>query len=156
MRLAIFGCLLLALGTRAADEVVRLPAYPVRENIVLLPPEPWRYARLGEFEILSNAPDAATEQTAARLWRFQALFHDLFPPVKNLPPLPVALLLCGAQGKFNQLIRDGAAPVAGPNTGRGTFLAADAALLADAARAFPRDQSLTQAAARVKGRAAAR
>ncbi len=84
-------------------EVVRLPSYSVNEALIVTPPEPWRHGQLGEFELLSNASDAATTSFAQKLFRFQAVFRELFPAAKAQPPLPITVILCGAGDKFATL-----------------------------------------------------
>ncbi len=104
-------------------EIVKLPAYSVSESLIVQPPEPWRYARMGDFEFFSNGSDAATTRLAARLYRFQSLFRELFPLAKSLPALPVTIVLCGAGDKFSTLT-----PAQGPanaNTASASFFAAD-------------------------------
>lgn len=108
----------------APADVVRLPSYSVNEALIVTPPEPWRYAQLGEFEILSNAADAATTRYAEKLFRFQAVFRELFPAAKAQPPLPLTIILCGAGDKFAALAPAGHR--AGPSTASASTLGADA------------------------------
>lgn len=90
-------------ATTPHAEVVRLPSYAVNEALIVTPPEPWRHGQLGEFELLSNASDAATTRYAQKLFRFQAVFRELFPLAKVQPTLPLTVILCGAGDKFATL-----------------------------------------------------
>jgi hypothetical protein len=105
-------------------DVVRLPSYSVNEAIIAVPPEPWRHGQIGEFELLSNASDAATTGFAQKLFRFQAVFRELFPAAKTQPALLITVILCGAGNKFATLTPVGLR--ASSSTGIASTIAGDA------------------------------
>ena len=120
----VLGANLRAQTPAPPADVVRLPSYSVNEALIVTPPEPWRYGRLGEFEVLSNASDAATARFAEKLFRFQAVFRELFPVAKAQPPLPLTVILCGAGDKFATLTPAGLR--ASASTGIASTFAGDA------------------------------
>jgi hypothetical protein len=121
----VFGARMIAQPASAPEttgEIIKLPAYPVRGDITLRKPEAWKHAQLGDFEVLSQASEKATKEFTTSFWRFQAVFQDLFPLVKNLPQLPLTLVLCSSHDKFDELVRNASTGT----TGRSSYFATDA------------------------------
>ena len=81
-------------------ETVKLPTFQVNESPDLPPPESWRYARVGNFEVLSNASDRATRNLLADFAMFTRAMSLVWPaPAK--PLAASTLILCGKGGKFD-------------------------------------------------------
>ncbi|HEY0865630.1 MAG TPA: hypothetical protein VGD97_16105 [Lacunisphaera sp.] len=81
-------------------ETVKLPTFQVNESPDLPPPESWRYARVGNFEVLSNASDRATRGLLADFGMFTRAMALVWPaPAK--PLAASTLILCGKGGKFD-------------------------------------------------------
>ncbi len=84
----------------AGSETVKLPTFQVNESPDLPPPESWRYARVGNFEVLSNASDRATRSLLAEFGMFTRAMSLVWPaPAK--PLAAATLILCGKGGKFD-------------------------------------------------------
>jgi len=82
------------------SETVKLPTFQVNESPDLPPPESWRYARVGNFEVLSNASDRATRSLLADFSMFTRAMSLVWPaPAK--PLAASTLILCGKGGKFD-------------------------------------------------------
>lgn len=81
-------------------ETVKLPTFQVTESPDLPPPESWRYARVGNFEVLSNASDRTTRSLLADFGMFTRAMALVWPaPAK--PLASATLILCGKGGKFD-------------------------------------------------------
>jgi len=61
------------------SETVKLPTFQVNESPDLPPPESWRYARVGNFEVLSNASDRATRNLLADFAMFTRAMSLVWP-----------------------------------------------------------------------------
>lgn len=82
------------------SDTVKLPTFQVVESPDLPPPESWRYARVGNFEVLSNASDRATRSLLADFAMFTRAMSLVWPsPAK--PLASATLILCGKGGKFD-------------------------------------------------------
>jgi hypothetical protein len=109
-RLALAAGLPLLLGvglasgadeTVAPDRVIELPKFTVTDSRILPPPEPWRYARLEGFEVLSNASDREAARLLRQFLRFHQALVTAWPPAEFPSAVPTALILCGQGGKFD-------------------------------------------------------
>jgi hypothetical protein len=96
----------LCLSGRAAaadsptDPVLVLPNMKVTTTSDLPPPESWRYAKVGNFEVLSNAFDKGTRDLLADFAKFtQAM--TLVWPAPTTPLASSTIILCGKGGKFD-------------------------------------------------------
>jgi hypothetical protein len=79
---------------------LKLPDFKVTDSPDLPPPEAWRYARIGSFEVLSNASDRATRNLLADFAKFTQAIALVWPaPIK--PLAASTLILCGKGGKFD-------------------------------------------------------
>jgi hypothetical protein len=107
--------------TSVVDPAIKLPPYPVRGDMVPRPRESWRHAQIGEFEVLSSLGEKQTTEFATGLWKFQDLFRESFPLVKNFQQLPITLVICGSHGKFDELVPEARTAT----TARGSYFAAD-------------------------------
>ncbi len=84
----------------ANDDVLKLPDLKVTSSADLPPPESWRYTRVGNFEVLSNASESSTKSLLADFAKFtQAM--ALVWPVPTKPLAGSTLILCGKGGKFD-------------------------------------------------------
>jgi len=91
----------------ATDPAIKLPDLQVTTSAGLPPPESWRYARVGDFEVLSNASDRTTRSLLADFAKFTRAMSLVWP----LPLKPLAsstLILCGGRGQFDAFPPDGA------------------------------------------------
>lgn len=131
VRLSCLGsALTLAIAVRAASPAasvqstvrtegatVELPTFTVTvtDSAVLPEPEAWRYTRIGDFDVISNAADRNTR-------RLLADFHTFLRTVRLIWPVPAkplagtSLILSGRLGKFDAFLPagprpDGLAPV---------------------------------------------
>lgn len=96
---AAFGS---AAGPTVADnqETIVLPDLKVTTSAALPPLESWRYARVGQFDVLSNASDRATRSLLADFAKFtQAL--TLVWPAPARPLAASTIILCGRGGQFD-------------------------------------------------------
>jgi len=92
---------------KSADPVMVLPDMKVTTTTDLPPPESWRYARVGHFEVLSNATDKATRDLLADFAKFtQAM--TLVWPASPTPLASSTIILCGRGGKFDAFAPVGA------------------------------------------------
>lgn len=90
----------LAQNQPPGSETVKLPTFQVNESPDLPPPESWRHARVGNFEVLSNASDRATRNLLADFAMFTRAMSLVWPaPAK--PLAASTLILCGKGGKFD-------------------------------------------------------
>jgi hypothetical protein len=105
--LALAGCLSAAQPEAVpAGPIIELPKFVVTDTRELPPPEPWRYATIPGFEILTNASDRATQ----RLMRDFDLFRQALGyvwPQPGRPPHTTSLILCGRRNKFDSFIPAG-------------------------------------------------
>ena len=99
-------------SVRAADQLkvegktVELPDFNVTDSRLLPEPAPWRYGRVGNFEVLSSASERATRKLLADFGRFQRALTLLWPaPLRS--NAGSALLLCARPGEFATLLPPG-------------------------------------------------
>jgi hypothetical protein len=84
----------------AGSETVHLPAFTVTDSPSLPPPESWRYARVGNFEVISSASERVTRRIVADFGIFTQAMALVWPaPAK--PHATSTLILCGRNGKFD-------------------------------------------------------
>ena len=86
--------------TKTPDPVLVLPNMKVTTTSNLPPPESWRYTKVGNFEVLSNASDKVTRDLLADF----AKFTQAMTLVWSAPTTPLAsstIILCGKGGKFD-------------------------------------------------------
>lgn len=84
----------------AGSETLRLPDLKVVDSPSLPPPESWRYARVGNFEVLSSASERITRRLVADFGMFTQAMALVWPaPAK--PLATSTLILCGRNGKFD-------------------------------------------------------
>lgn len=82
------------------SETLRLPDMKVVDSPDLPKPESWRYARVGNFEVLSSASETATRKLLADFGMFTRAMALVWPvPVK--PMTTSTIILCGRNGKFD-------------------------------------------------------
>jgi hypothetical protein len=89
--------------TPASDEVVVLPALNIKATQDLSPPEPWSYARVTGFDVLSSASDRETR----RLLRDFEIFRlalSIAWPVPQREVSGAVLILCGRDNRFGQFL----------------------------------------------------
>jgi len=85
------------------ENAVELPTVTITDSKILPLPEAWRYAKYDGFEILSNASDHETRQLLRDFVVFrQAL--SLAWPIESRESLPVTLILCGKENKFDDFV----------------------------------------------------
>jgi hypothetical protein len=97
---------LAAAESAALQEVVRLPEFRVFETRPLPARETWDYVRVGNIEILSNAPSRTTRQFARDLMRFQSMLQTVAPTMLIRAEHPVMVILCGKDGQYDRFIRE--------------------------------------------------
>jgi hypothetical protein len=90
----------------AAERPIELPKFVVTDSRELPPPESWRYATMPGFEILSNAPDKATQRLIRDFSMFRQALGYVWK-VPDAPSRPTALIICGRGAKFDAFIPDG-------------------------------------------------
>lgn len=90
----------------AAERPIELPKFVVTDSRELPPPESWRYATMPGFEILSNAPDKATQRLLRDFTMFRQALGYVWK-VPDLPSRPTALIICGRGAKFDAFIPAG-------------------------------------------------
>lgn len=95
-----------AAESAALQEVVRLPEFQVFETRPLPPREAWDYLRVGNVEILSNAPAGTTREFARDLGRFQAMLAVVAPTMLIRAEQPVMVVLCGKGGHYQRFIAE--------------------------------------------------
>jgi len=109
LALAVAG--LFAPVLRAADEapvsdkVIELPKFIVTDSRILPDPESWRYARIADFEILTNASDKATQ----RLIRDFEMFRFALSQIWRLPEeshTPSTMILCARDKRFESFLSE--------------------------------------------------
>jgi len=86
--------------TTAEGPVVELEKFVVTDNRELPPPESWRYGAVAGFEILSNAPDPATQRLLKDFDEFRQALSYAWP----IPPdstQTTSLIITGRGGKFD-------------------------------------------------------
>lgn len=85
------------------DEVIALPEFRVVSERPLPPPESWSYVQLGNFEVLSSAPERVTREFVGNLRDFQIILGNISHHMLIRAELPVMVILCGKPGQFQQL-----------------------------------------------------
>ncbi len=86
--------------------VVRLPEFQVFETRPLPTREAWDYVKVGNVEILSNAPAGTTRDFARDLGRFQAMLQVVAPAMLIRAEQPVMVVLCGKGGHYERFIAE--------------------------------------------------
>ena len=66
--------------------------------------EAWDYLKVGNVEILSNAPEGTTRNFARDLGRFQAMLQVVSPAMLIRAERPVMVVLCGKGGNYQRFI----------------------------------------------------
>jgi hypothetical protein len=84
------------------EKPVELPTYTVVDKRDLPPPEPWSYARIPGFEVLSNASDKSTKRLLQDFGRFYVALSLVWPGVQRPSATPAALIICGRGAKFDK------------------------------------------------------
>ncbi len=147
------GSLFAADPLKVEGKTVELPEFNVTDSRLLPEAPPWRYGRVGDFEVLSSASERVTRKLLADFGRFQRALTLLWPA----PPRPnagSALILCGRAGEFATLLPPGTDPKNSPLPSRLlkdrelTFIAADLAAerssVLDAAGALANDAAFVE------------
>ena len=109
----LLGCCLLGVAHPAggADNpgpLVVLPSVVVSDSMRLPEPEAWRYGRIADFEILSDAADATTHRIMRDLLEFRQAVSVAWPAIQpraDAAP-PIYLILCGRKDMFLQFVAD--------------------------------------------------
>lgn len=124
VRLAAFAATpLLALAAPSAlDNVIALPEFKVFDDRPLPAPEKWDYARVGNFEILSNTSPRVTKQFVKDLTDFQIILGIIAPSMLIRAEQPVMVVLCGRDNAFEKFE---VKPMIRSTRGRGTSLVRD-------------------------------
>jgi hypothetical protein len=81
-------------------ETVNLPVFTVTDSPDLPRPESWRYARVGNFEVLSSASERATRKLMADFGMFTRAISLVWPAPQK-PMTTATIILCGRNGKFD-------------------------------------------------------
>ena len=95
-----------AVKSSPLDDVVALPEFSVVSQRPLPPRENWSYVKLGNFEVLSSAPDRVTKAFVKDLRDFQIVLSSISRHMLIRAELPVMVVLCGKGGQFPQLAGD--------------------------------------------------
>jgi hypothetical protein len=89
----------------AAGGVVELPKFEVTDSRILPPPEPWRYAAIPGFEILSNVSVARTKAFVRDFLLLEDALTVLMPAFgQGDISVPVSLILCGGASGFDRFV----------------------------------------------------
>src|SRR4051812_2940594 len=89
------------------SDTLKLPDFKVTDSAQLPPPESWRYGRVGNFEVISNASESYTRKLLADFGMFTRAMTLVWPaPVK--PMTTSTIILCGRNGKFDSFAPAGA------------------------------------------------
>jgi hypothetical protein len=91
----------------SGSETLKLPDFKVTDSPDLPRPESWRYARIGNFEVLSSVPERATRKLLADFATFAHAMSLVWPAPVN-PVAASTLILCGNDGRFDQFAPPGA------------------------------------------------
>ncbi len=86
----------------ALDEVISLPEFKVFEDRHLPEREKWDYARVGNFEILSNTSARTTKRFAKDLSEFQIVLGIVAPTMLIKAEQPVMVVLCAKNRQFER------------------------------------------------------
>jgi hypothetical protein len=103
-RILIAACCAAALASAAekppAGGVVELPAFEVKDSRVLPQPEPWKYAEIPGFEVLSRISERETKRFMRDFLLLQEVIEVIMPGLtRGQVAVPTALILCGSRGK---------------------------------------------------------
>jgi hypothetical protein len=83
------------------SETLKLPDFKVTDSPDLPRPESWRYAKIGNFEVLTSAPERETRKLLADFAMFTQAMSLVWPaPLK--PVTSSTLILCGKDGRFDK------------------------------------------------------
>ena len=104
LRFLIPACLAAALAsaaeTPAPGGVVELPVFEVKDSRVLPQPEPWKYAEIPGFEVLSRISERETKRFMRDFLLLQEVIEVIMPGLtRGQVAVPTALILCGSRGK---------------------------------------------------------
>ncbi|MCX6953942.1 MAG: hypothetical protein NTV51_17480, partial [Verrucomicrobia bacterium] len=99
------------------DQVITLPEFQVFENRPLPLREKWSYAKVGNFEILSNTSERTTKRFAKDLSEFQIVLGIIAPEMLIKAEQPVMVVLCGKNSQFERFqVKSVIAPTRGQVT----------------------------------------
>ena len=76
----------LASGADIPGPIVVLPPVVVTDSMHLPKPEAWRYGRVADFEVLSNASDATTHRMVRDLLKFQQAVSVVWKGMQHQAP----------------------------------------------------------------------
>lgn len=94
------AALAFAADTPPAGGVVELPAFEVKDSRVLPQPEPWKYAEIPGFEVLSRISERETKRFMRDFLLLQEVIEVIMPGLtRGQVAVPTALILCGSRGK---------------------------------------------------------
>lgn len=89
------------------DKPVELPEFNVVGERELAPPEPWYYARVEGFEVLSSASESRTREMVTELQRYAFALNTVWPGMKPNRSTPTALVICGSNAQFARFSEGG-------------------------------------------------
>lgn len=88
----------------AAEDVVVMPKFEVKDFPDLPARESWRYAQTPTLEILADASDSTTQKVVRQLRDFEILVDIACPTFLDLAPsYPVTVVICGKGARFRAL-----------------------------------------------------
>ena len=122
LAVALVAPLFAAAAPSALDNVIALPEFKVFEDRPLPAREKWYYARVGNFEILSNTSPRLTKEFAKDLTDFQIVLGIIAPNMLIQAEQPVMVILCGKSGAFEKFE---VKPTVRSTRGRSTALVRD-------------------------------
>ncbi|MDB6113752.1 MAG: hypothetical protein JWQ62_697 [Lacunisphaera sp.] len=85
-------------------EFVELPKVSVLGRQQLPVPESWRYAKLPQFEVLSNAGDRETASMLRELQNFNSALEVVWPALHGRNSTPITLVLCEHEREFSNFL----------------------------------------------------
>jgi hypothetical protein len=100
---AVFAAASASERSSPLDDVIALPEFRVVSERPLPPRESWSYVQLGNFEVLSSAPDRVTREFVGNLRDFQIVLGNISRHMLIRAELPVMVILCAKPGQFQQL-----------------------------------------------------
>lgn len=85
--------------------IVELPKFEVTDSRLLPEPEPWLYAKIPGFEILSNLRESSTKRFVEDFLLLQTVIDVIMPGFgTGEVPVPTALILTGKGNSFDQFV----------------------------------------------------
>lgn len=92
-------------GATASEPPVELPKFEVRDSRLLPPLEPWRYASIPGFEILSSASAYETKRFTKDFLLLQEVIRTIMPVLtRGRSDVPTAVVLCARGNGFDQFL----------------------------------------------------